>query len=491
MQLACWVLTSALLTRLSIASATAASTANSTSISESLLECGANCFSIELARSTCRQADATCLCDDESLLKTTRSCTVVNCTLDEVVTWEKYRAATCAIPVRDRSQVILGIEWSLFSIAVLAVAIRLIARTTITGGHGLDDALVVISLSLLVMMASMQTLMVKYGFGKDIWGVPLDNIPPFLLYQWICILIYIPQVTTMKMSIIFVYLRIFPATVSRFFRLFCWLLIGAGCFFIFLSTIIFTFACNPVSLSWHGLYRHHQAQCINVPAVYYLALSINLGADFIVFVMPIPKILMLESMSRRNKIVTSLMFLLGLAVTVASTVRLAWITSFIYSTNFTYDHADFDILSFIEDSLGIVCACIPTSASLCRHIVRKFRGQFSTNPSIASLPKSPIKAKISDAHGGITVLQSFSHRRSRRSHVGSRPGEEDDEFELVDGRLPELRSDHRGLRYEVNIRMGVPSLRSVPSEMDLERASADQVCGETKTLPKATYFADG
>ncbi|KAF2772154.1 hypothetical protein EJ03DRAFT_348959 [Teratosphaeria nubilosa] len=430
MQLACWVLTSALLTSLTQASATAASTPYPTSISEPLLKCGVNCFSTELARSICGQADATCLCDDDSLMITTRSCTVVNCTLDEVITWEKYRAATCDIPVRDRSQGILIIEWTLFAIAVLAVGIRLMARTTTVGGHGLDDAMVVISLLLLVMMAVMQTLMVTAGFGKDIWGIPLENIQPFLLYQWICVLIYIPQVITMKMSIIFLYLRIFPATVSRFFRMFCWLLIGGGCFFIFLATIIFTFACNPVSLSWHGLYRHHQDQCINVPAVYFLALSLNLGADLIVFVMPIPKIVKLEAISTRNKMITSLMFLLGLAVTVASTVRLAWITSFIHSTNFTYDHADFDILSFIEDSLGIVCACMPTSASFVRYMVRRLRGNFSTNPSIASLPRLPIKAKTPDdsaQHGGITALQSFSHRRSRRSQIGSWQGDEEDE----------------------------------------------------------------
>jgi hypothetical protein len=93
----------------------------------------------------------------------------------------------------------------------------------------------------------------------------------------------------MKASIILLYLRLFPRTVSRKFRIFCYLLLAAGAGFVLICIFVLVFACRPIHLGWSGLYRHYQHQCSHIPAVYYLALSVNVAADVLVFVMAIPK----------------------------------------------------------------------------------------------------------------------------------------------------------------------------------------------------------
>jgi hypothetical protein len=94
----------------------------------------------------------------------------------------------------------------------------------------------------------------------------------------------------MKESLVLLYLRLFPATVSHRFRHLCYALLLGGVVFAFLAIIILAFACRPVSSSWTLLYPQHEERCINLPGVVYLALSLNIACDLVVFIMPIPNL---------------------------------------------------------------------------------------------------------------------------------------------------------------------------------------------------------
>ncbi|KAI7232011.1 hypothetical protein KC330_g6109 [Hortaea werneckii] len=273
----------------------------------------------------------------------------------------------------------------------------------------------------------LQTMMFENGLGKDVWTVPKESIDSFLLYQWITIILYTPQVTFVK---------------------------SAGVVFIIIGLLVFAFACQPASLSWSGLYEHNEDKCIHLPEVYYLAICINLSTDVLIFVMPIPKILKLDALSSRDKLVTSIMFLLGLVATVAAGVRIALVHKFLYTTNFTYENAEFDVLYFVEISICVTCACVPSCARLARKTWRTIRGYEDSHPaSFDTLNTWGGGHRAGRAgHGGIQISQSFSQKRTTGSHAISHDAE--DEVELIDGAFS-LRPDRQKMQYSVRVEHSV------------------------------------
>src|ERR1700722_9928838 len=103
-----------------------------------------------------------------------------------------------------------------------------------------------------------------HGFGEHIWAIDVNSVQQLLYWcKCRCILAYIPADTALvficeifyvlniiliKTSILFFYLRAFPA---RSFRIQCWTVMAfcltSGTAFIF--TIIFK--CRPISYAWN------------------------------------------------------------------------------------------------------------------------------------------------------------------------------------------------------------------------------------------------
>ncbi|KAI6836637.1 2,3-dihydroxybenzoate [Hortaea werneckii] len=229
--------------------------------------------------------------------------------------------------------------------------------------------------------------------------------------------------------------------------------------------LVFAFACQPVSISWSGLYEHNKDKCIHLPELYYLATCINLSTDVLIFVMPIPKVLVplsvkdlgnqvnsssslkLDALSSRDKLITSIMFLLGLIATVAAGVRIAWVHKFLYTTNFTYDNAEFDVLYFVEISIGVTCACVPSCARLARKTWRSMRGYEDSHPaSVDTFQASGVRSRAGP--GGIQISQSFSQKRTTGIQAVSHNAE--DEVELIDAAFG-LRPDREKLKYSVKV----------------------------------------
>ncbi|KAI7491378.1 hypothetical protein KC351_g89 [Hortaea werneckii] len=408
----------------------------------------------------------------------------------------RHKADICNLPARNKSRELLAAEWSLFAIALLAVLLRLVARYLGTTTSGWDDVMLLVSMPLLIAMMTLQTMTTQwlrtawvkvrwkrvlpifsrcthanfvirrmdtniFQLWKTITRVTIDE--GLSQCQWITILLYTPQVTFVKFSIVLLYLRIFPSTVSKQFRLLCWIIIAAGVCFIIIGLLVFAFACQPVSISWSGLYEHNKDKCIHLPELYYLATCINLSTDVLIFVMPIPKVLVplsvkdlgnqvnsssslkLDALSSRDKLITSIMFLLGLIATVAAGVRIAWVHKFLYTTNFTYDNAEFDVLYFVEISIGVTCACVPSCARLARKTWRSMRGYEDSHPaSVDTFQASGVRSRAGP--GGIQISQSFSQKRTTGIQAVSHNAE--DEVELIDAAFG-LRPDREKLKYSV------------------------------------------
>jgi hypothetical protein len=101
--------------------------------------------------------------------------------------------------------------------------------------------------------------------------------------------LYESQIIVMKASIVQLYLRMFPASISRRSRIACYLLLTGGGLFLIGASLVFIFACNPTRISWQQYYPRYEDKCIHLPAAFYFAVAFNIITDLLVFCLPVPK----------------------------------------------------------------------------------------------------------------------------------------------------------------------------------------------------------
>ena len=208
-----------------------------------------------------------------------------------------------------------------------------------------------------------------------------------------------------KVAILFLYLRIFPETTSKPFRITCWAFLGV-CISALLGIVFaFIFSCKPISGNWNAWDGEHPATCTNAFAQSMSIASINVTLDLAVFLLPIPQVWKLN-MSIKKRLGVALTFLIGLFVTIVSVIRLAILSKRLDTTNPSWDFAAVANWSQAEVNLGILCACMPSSARLIKRFWKQYVG-------------SKISSALSRRSGTHT-----SRSRKARSHYheqGSRP----------------------------------------------------------------------
>lgn len=109
-----------------------------------------------------------------------------------------------------------------------------------------------------------------------------------------------------KMSILFLYIRIFP---SRLFKLYVIVTMVLVTISILILVPMVIFQCNPVSATWN-LYRK-DAFCLGVSAVAYANAAVNIGTEVAILVLPLPLLSKLR-VSWRTKLGLYMLFGCGI-----------------------------------------------------------------------------------------------------------------------------------------------------------------------------------
>lgn len=296
-------------------------------------------------------------------------------------------------------------SWSLLGVALFFVAARFISRAPILKGSGYwwDDWTILLTAALAIPLAAILDVMLQSGLGRDIWTLDPDQITRVVYFLWIEQYIYITIVSATKLSILFLFLRMWPKSTgpeTRVFRICCMLLlvlVGANnlAFFIALSV-----ECLPTSYIWTRWTGETTGHCIALDVFIYSPAGINIAFDILVAVLPLRRLLKLE-ISPRRKLAICVTFSIGLFVTICSIVRLQYLKTFSDTQNPTWNYNEMyvsvehastvdtptltwtDVLSAVwssvECNLSIVCACMPAMAGLLQRIWSHTLG--STSPS--------------------------------------------------------------------------------------------------------------
>jgi hypothetical protein len=93
----------------------------------------AKCFETKLSVSSCSPSNDSikgmeCLCVDVNFQMAFATCFSANCTVVEALQSNNASRAACGVPVRDHSQVMIGMTASFGSLALVMVILRLINR---------------------------------------------------------------------------------------------------------------------------------------------------------------------------------------------------------------------------------------------------------------------------------------------------------------------------------------------------------------------------
>ncbi|KAK7728675.1 hypothetical protein SLS63_006536 [Diaporthe eres] len=250
------------------------------------------------------------------------SCVLASCTVKEALTTLNISSTTCDAPIRDDRLVIDAISYALLALSFVVIAVRFYVRTFLgdTGSVGTDDWIILATFILGIPSTLLATLGAGgYGLGRDIWTLSFDDITLFAKYFYVLQILYVIGLPMVKLSLLFFYLRVFPA---RPVRRVLWgtivLILMYTVTFLFISI----FECTPISFfweSWDGLKLHW-----------------------------------------KKKVSVGLMFFVGTFVTVVSVLRLQSLMQYASSTNVTWDNTSVAIWSTIELNVGMICTSLPT-----------------------------------------------------------------------------------------------------------------------------------
>ncbi|KAL1848500.1 hypothetical protein Daus18300_013601 [Diaporthe australafricana] len=238
-------------------------------------------------------------------------------------------------------------------ISTAVVVLRIFTRARILRTFGADDAVMGIAQLLTIGAAVAIGLETQWGLGRHSWTMLPQNYTPYMKAFYSSVVVYNVATCVVKISILLQYRRIFTGKVMQ--KLTMATLIFEGAWAITLS-ILLPLVCHPVANFWDPTV---EGSCLNQLAIWYVMASINLVSDFVIFSMPLPVIKNLQ-LPKKQKIMLMGVFCLGFLTCIISVYRMKTLKVAAESTDPSWDNTDAAVWSFIELSIGVLAACLPT-----------------------------------------------------------------------------------------------------------------------------------
>jgi hypothetical protein len=279
------------------------------------------------------------------------------------------------------------------------------------------------------------------GMGRDIWTVPFDDITAILRVRnlsqqrslaipqerltyhaqdfYIEQYIYQVVIVATKISIVLLYLRIFPKEVSKRFQYISWGVIAGLVAYGISFCIYFAVQCRPINYFWHQWDGEHEGTCLDIQANVFANSAFNIFFDLVVMLLPIPKLMALQVRDTRRKVGVILTFLVGTFVIICSIIRLKYLSKLNKMTNATYDYNNITLWSGLEGDVGVMCACMPTVAGPVLYFFRETIGSKISSYASSITGKSPNMSHVS---GDKSIARLPSSASDRPLEMNDHPG---------------------------------------------------------------------
>ncbi|KAI6362072.1 hypothetical protein MCOR25_006307 [Pyricularia grisea] len=396
----------------------AATTVGNITTSDRIPKCALRCLVEELPASTCPSTslDKHCICTNHDLRRAVYDCLTLKCSVRDNFAAINVTATACGVePV---STVDISIEFyaTFTTLTVIFISGRMATKIAGISTWWWDDTTIVI-VFIIHMATSLSGLL--WGMtGTEIWALSPAQINRFLFISFIYGIRYIINMALIKASILFGLLRVFP---NKTFRRVLW---GTQIFNLLFSLAMlgaWLGQCQPVSFYWLGWDGEHEGSCVDRKAVVLTHAGIHLSLDVWILILPINQVAALN-LERKKKVGAVLMFGVGIFLTIACALRLNALVEGVQSRNISTRGFWTAVWSNIENSVGIMVACMPAMRILFTQlIIPKFRDSMgerrdSTAPSIAHSKTGTMSTCITSSN----TNSHHSRGRSLQQAVNSR-----------------------------------------------------------------------
>nr|OQO30711.1 hypothetical protein B0A51_01835 [Rachicladosporium sp. CCFEE 5018] len=327
---------------------------------------------------------------------------------------------------------VVGVTVSFTVVAVVAVALRLYSRLILVRSAGKDDIAISIAAIMTIGLTVAQCYQVKYGMGRHVIDLSLEEQITSLKPLWVSIVVYQLGLFFVKLSILLQYLRIFP---YRAFRLLCWTLIAFLCCWSCWTVMSSVFLCTPVAAFWDAdLKAKPGSHCFNQQVLWFTNSGVNIITDILTAALPLPFLNQLQ-LPKRQKYALMVVFALGGFTCIISILRLGYLAAFTETKDITWDNPLAAIWSSLEVNIGILCSCLPTLKTLVLQVFpRIFSSGYAANTHVGygSGVRRGIRNRASlDALGkGLSGRDQPSHSAFVRSGRG-KDSDTSDEIEFA------------------------------------------------------------
>ncbi|KAL7918870.1 hypothetical protein ACQKWADRAFT_323457 [Trichoderma austrokoningii] len=236
-------------------------------------------------------------------------------------------------------------------ISLFIVGLRLFTRFSSGANLWWDDYLILFAVPQGIGMLVIQGLYAPMGVGRPLTET-LPNLVVILQLTLSYALIYTLCISTVKLSVLFFYLRVFP---NKHMRVATKIVIVFISVWALANILMFFLLCHPFAASYNlaipGSKCGHQISAFIAVGVY------NIVSDFVVLTLPLRTIWTLNT-KKQMKLSLSAPFLVGLLVSAVAVARIIILTH-LELANITGTMAWVDFLLTLEVELGIICVSIP------------------------------------------------------------------------------------------------------------------------------------
>ncbi|KAI4192779.1 MAG: hypothetical protein LQ348_003039, partial [Seirophora lacunosa] len=148
------------------------------------------------------------------------------------------------------------------------------------------------------------------GFGFDDWTIAVSTLCAIGLAFWASQILYELTVNLTKLSILFLYLRVFPPLQNPRFTRAVVAVMRFIALYMFISIVVTIFQCNPIRKAWDR-YSTPAGRCIDLTAFWYANSISNIGSAALTLGLPVKMIWNLQ-LPRGDKVGLYMVFGLGI-----------------------------------------------------------------------------------------------------------------------------------------------------------------------------------
>ncbi|KAF2849616.1 hypothetical protein T440DRAFT_398769 [Plenodomus tracheiphilus IPT5] len=277
----------------------------------------------------------------------------------------------------------------LIPLTLFPVALRLWSRHILRRHMEINDYLSIAGSTLAIANAILTIVAVLHG-GIGYQQIDVTSVyPTFVKLIQASAILYAITSTIIKLSILHLYLVIFP--LSSGIKYMAYTIMGITVCYCAGSVVAESLHCNPVTS--HDLDKV-EAVCTQQESLYFASIILNTVIDFIIFAMPMPVLWGLR-VDRAKRISLVVIFGLGFFICIISALRIAAIERLDYK-NFSHSVVSVTLYSVLEPCLGAMNACLP----LLQPAVNRMASYKVFAVSMEGIPETPKTEELTCVESG-------------------------------------------------------------------------------------------